>query len=170
MELPDAAAQLAEDALLKLKKACPDTKIIVLTMAPHTEGSSDYPTNKAIAAFNEHLRAFCATDRSIRLADAAAAFPAEGLPEKYCADPEETGRKLNGEGSMVQVMALLEALNVTNTAAPAPSEAPEAEATPAPTAEPTEAPAAETTPTPQPTEKPSAGTTGQAAGREMLNN
>ena len=119
------ALQTAQSALLKLKQACPQTEIIVLSLTPNTAASTVVPGNNTIRFFNEGMYSFC-LENGIRYADTAAAVSADGLPEEYCADPQADGIHLNSEGTMLWIEALLESLSAPQS-------------TPAPTAAPTEA-------------------------------
>ena len=121
-----AAMQTAQSALLKLRQACPQTEIIMLSLTPNTAASTVVPGNNTVRFFNEGMYSFC-VENGIRYADAAAAFSADGLPEEYCADPQADGIHLNTEGTLLWIEALLESLSAPQS-------------TPAPTAAPTTAP------------------------------
>lgn len=117
------ALQHAENAILRLKQACPQTELIVLSLTPSTAASAVVPGNNTIRFFNDGLRDFC-VQSGIRYADTASAFPEDGLPQEYCADAQADGIYLNADGTLLWIEALLESLSVPQS-------------TPAPTTEPT---------------------------------
>lgn len=160
MQETDTAVSFAEQALSALRGANPDTQIIVFTMTPNSEESNASPINKKIARYNAGLREVCAKDKGIRLIDAAALFPEEGLTAEYCADPEGAGTKLNAAGYLLVVNDLVDEITTPQMTMPTQSQ-------PTPTAAPTVAPPEpENTSVPQ----PAPGGNAPAAGRTQVTN
>ena len=115
-----SAIDNAQNALVKLKAACPQTEIIVLPLTPNTADSVEVPSNNTIEFYNEELYSLC-LDRGIRYLDTTTAFPMDVLPAEYCADAGDTGSHLNVEGSLLWVNALLEKISEPqSTPTPAP--------------------------------------------------
>ena len=120
------ALQHAENAILRLRQACPQTELIVLALTPNTSESAVVPGNNTLRFFNDGLRDFC-VQSGVRYADTAAAFPLDALPTEYCADAQADGVYLNADGALLWIEALLESLSVPQST-PAPTTAPTPEA------------------------------------------